>query len=150
LKGQAGVANARLAYQAFEEVTATARWQELASAGARVQRPLWASTGVKDPSYPDTLYVTELVARDTVNTMPGATLEATSDHGVITGDTVTGSYAGAAAVLDRLQAIGIDYDEVVTLLETEGVDKFEKSWTQLLGTVTDELERVRALSGGEA
>jgi transaldolase len=147
LKGKAAVANARLAYQAFEEVTASARWQELAAAGARVQRPLWASTGVKDPSYPDTLYVTELVAKDTVNTMPGATLEATADHGAITGDTITGAYAGAAQVLDQLQAIGIDYDDVTNLLEVEGLDKFEKSWTELLATVTSELERVAALGG---
>jgi transaldolase len=147
LKGKAAVANARLAYQAFEEVTASARWQELAAAGARVQRPLWASTGVKDPSYPDTLYVTELVAKDTVNTMPGATLEATADHGVITGDTVTSGYAEAAQTLSRLQEIGVDYDDVTAVLETEGLDKFEKSWTELLATVSGELERVAALGG---
>jgi transaldolase len=144
LKGKAGIANARLAYQAFEEVVGTARWQELAAAGAKVQRPLWASTGVKDPTYPDTMYVTDLVARDTVNTMPGATLEAVAEHGVITGDSVTGNYADATQVLDRLSALGIDYDEVVNLLEVEGVDKFEKSWAELLASVTDELERVTA------
>jgi len=149
LKGKAAVANARLAYQAFEEVTASARWQELAGAGARVQRPLWASTGVKDPSYPDTLYVTELVAKDTVNTMPGATLEATADHAQITGDTVTGHYAEAAEVLSRLQQLGVDYDDVTAVLETEGLDKFEKSWTELLATVSSELERIATL-GGEA
>jgi transaldolase len=149
LKSKAGVANARLAYQAFEEVLASARWQELAAAGARVQRPLWASTGVKDPSLPDTLYVTELVAKDTVNTMPGATLEATADHGVITGDTITGNYADATAVMNSLQQIGVDYDDVVTLLEVEGLDKFEKSWTDLLGSVTNELERVKALETGK-
>jgi transaldolase len=147
LKSKAGVANARLAYQAFEEVLATARWQDLAAAGARVQRPLWASTGVKDPSLPDTLYVTELVAKDTVNTMPGATLEATADHGVITGDSVTGNYADAAALLDQLAGVGISYDDVVELLEVEGLDKFEKSWGELLGSVTDELERARAAAG---
>lgn len=149
LKSKAGVANARLAYQAFEEVVATARWQELAGAGARVQRPLWASTGVKDPSLPDTLYVTELVAKDTVNTMPGATLEAVADHGVVTGDTITGNYADATSVMDQLQQIGVDYDDVVSLLEREGVDKFEKSWAELLGTVTDELERAKAAQGGD-
>jgi transaldolase len=148
LKGKAAVANAQLAYQAFEEVLATARWQELAASGARVQRPLWASTGVKDPSYPDTLYVTELVAKDTVNTMPGGTLEAVADHGQITGDTVTGAYAAAAAVLNTLAGVGIDYDEVVDLLEVEGVDKFEKSWVELLATVTDELDRVSAQTEG--
>jgi transaldolase len=147
LKGKAGIANAQLAYQAFEEVLASARWQELAGAGARVQRPLWASTGVKNPAYPDTLYVTELVAKDTVNTMPGATLEAAFDHAVITGDTITGSYAAAATVLDQLAGVGIDYDDVVGLLEVEGVDKFEKSWGELLGSVTDELERAKANAG---
>jgi transaldolase len=149
LKSKAGVANARLAYQAFEEVLATPRWQELAAAGARVQRPLWASTGVKDPSLPDTLYVTELVARDTVNTMPGATLEAVVDHGVITGDEVTNNYGDAAQVMADLAAVGVDYDDVVELLEVEGVDKFEKSWGDLLGSVTDELERATAAQEGD-
>ncbi|MBT0768819.1 transaldolase [Kineosporia sp. J2-2] len=144
LKSKAGLANAQLAYQAFEESVATARWQELAAAGAHVQRPLWASTGVKDPSLPDTLYVTELVAKNTVNTMPGATLEATFDHGVITGDTVTGSYAKATETMNALAAVGVDYNDVVNLLEVEGLDKFEKSWAELLGSVTDELERAKA------
>ncbi|GLY28733.1 transaldolase [Kineosporia sp. NBRC 101731] len=144
LKSKAGLANAQLAYQAFEESIATARWSELAAAGANVQRPLWASTGVKDPKLPDTLYVTELVAKDTVNTMPGATLEATFDHGVITGDTVTGSYAAATATMDALANAGVDYNDVVNLLEVEGLDKFEKSWGELLGSITDELERAKA------
>jgi len=144
LKSKAGVANAQLAYQAFEESVASARWQELASAGANVQRPLWASTGVKDPSLPDTLYVVELVAKDTVNTMPGATLEATFDHGEVRGDTVTGSYATATETMNKLAAVGVDYNDVVELLETEGLDKFGKSWGELLGTVTDELERAKA------
>jgi len=144
LKSKAGVANAQLAYQAYEEVSATARWQELAAAGANTQRPLWASTGVKDPALPDTLYVVELVAPETVNTMPGATLEATFDHGEVRGDTVTGSYAAATATMNGLAAVGVSYDDVVTLLEDEGVSKFEKSWAELLGTVTDELERAKA------
>jgi transaldolase len=144
LKGKAGVANARLAYQAFEEVLATARWQELAAAGAKVQRPLWASTGVKNPAYPDTLYVVDLVAPDTVNTMPGATLEAVFDHGEIKGDQVRGHYADASATMDQLAGVGIDYDDVVKVLEDEGVDKFEKSWGELLESVTNELERARA------
>jgi len=148
LKGKAAIANARLAYQAFEEVRDSARWQELAAAGARVQRPLWASTGVKDPSYPDTMYVTELVVRDTVNTMPHATLDATADHAEIRGDTVTGEYENAAEVMRSLQEIGIDYDDVTTVLEVEGLDKFEKSWAELLGTVDSELERVEAQYGG--
>jgi transaldolase len=149
LRGKAGVANARLAYRAFEEVTSGHRWHELAAAGARVQRPLWASTGVKDPAYSDTLYVSELVATDTVNTMPDATLDAVADHGVITGDTITGNYDDADQVMAALAAVGIDYDDVVELLEVEGVDKFEKSWAQLLGTVTDELERATAAAEGD-
>jgi transaldolase len=149
LKGQAAVANARLAYQAFEEVLGTARWQVLADAGARPQRPLWASTGVKDPSYPDTMYVTELVAPDTVNTMPGKTLDAVADHGEITGDTVRGRYPEATAVLDALARLGIGYAEVVDLLEREGVDKFEKSWAELLTTVDDELARASVSAGDE-
>jgi transaldolase len=144
LKGKAGLANARLAYQAFEEVFSTPRWGTLAEAGANVQRPLWASTGVKDPAYPDTMYVDELVAADVVNTMPGKTLEATADHGDIHGDTVTGGYEQAANVLDDLERLGVSYTEVVDLLETEGVDKFEKAWGELLDGVTAEMEKVTA------
>jgi len=142
LRGQAGVANARLAYQAFEEVTSTARWAVLAGAGARVQRPLWASTGVKNPAYPDTLYVTELVAANTVNTMPGSTLAATADHARITGDTVRGRSEQARRLLDDLSALGISYAEVTDVLEDEGVEKFDKSWAELLATVSDELARL--------
>jgi transaldolase len=109
-----------------------------------VQRPLWASTGVKDPAYPDTLYVTELVAPGTVNTMPEKTLEATFDHGVVTGDTVTPHYAAAAEVLDSLKRLGISYAAATTLLEREGVDKFAKSWEELLDGVTRELEKASA------
>jgi transaldolase len=141
LRGKAALANARLAYHAFEEVTASARWQELAALGARPQRPLWASTGVKDPQYPDTLYVTELVAPGTVNTMPGGTLSAVADHAVVAGDTVRGRDKEAAAQLDALAALGIGYAEVTELLEREGVDKFEKSWAQLLETISGELAR---------
>jgi transaldolase len=150
LRGKAGIANARLAYQAFEEVVATSRWQALADAGAKVQRPLWASTGVKNPDYDDTMYVTRLVARDIVNTMPGATLEAVADHGNVTGDTIHGTYPDAAALLDQLAGLGIDYNDVVDLLEREGVEKFEKSWEELLATVRDELERASARAEGEA
>ena len=149
LKGKAAIANARLAYQAYEEVFSTSRWQVLADAGARPQRPLWASTGVKDPAYPDTMYVTELVAPGTVNTMPGATMEAVADHGEVTGDTVRSGYTAAAQVLDDLAAQGISYAEVTELLEREGVDKFEKSWAELLGTVSDELARVSATDSDE-
>jgi transaldolase len=144
LKGKAGVANARLAYQAFEEVFSTPRWKTLADAGANPQRPLWASTGVKDPAYPDTLYVTELVAPGIVNTMPEKTLEATADHGQVTGDTITGGYAEASKVLDDLEGVGVSYNEVVDLLEVEGVEKFEKSWGELLAGVTAEMEKVTA------
>jgi len=142
LKGKAALANARLAYQAYEEVVASDRWAALEAAGANRQRPLWASTGVKDPSYPDTLYVTGLVAPGTVNTMPEATLEAVADHGEITGDTVRGSYEQARADLDAIAKLGIDYDEVVQLLEDEGVEKFEKSWTDLLASTEAELKRL--------
>ncbi|MGK5534350.1 transaldolase, partial [Streptomyces sp. URMC 129] len=132
LRGKAALANARLAYQAYQEVIAADRWQALSRAGANPQRPLWASTGVKDPAYPDTLYVTELVAPGTVNTMPGATLTATDDHGEITGNTITGTYQQARADLDALEKTGISYDEVVQLLEDEGVEKFETAWNGLL------------------
>jgi transaldolase len=144
LKGQAGVANARLAYQAYEEVFSTPRWKSLEADGAKPQRPLWASTGVKDPAYPDTMYVTELVAPGTVNTMPEKTLDATADHGEVSGDTVTPYYAEAAEVLDSLERLGISYAEVTGKLEREGVDKFEKSWGELLDGVTSELEKATA------
>jgi transaldolase len=144
LRGKAGVANARLAYQAYEEVFSTPRWESLAAAGAHPQRPLWASTGVKDPAYPDTMYVTELVAPGTVNTMPEKTLDATADHGEVTGDTVTPYYAEAAEVLDSLERLGISYAEVTAQLEREGVEKFESSWGELLGGVTRELEKATA------
>ena len=140
LKGQAGVANARLAYQVYEELFSTKRWAVLAEAGALPQRPLWASTGVKDPAYPDTLYVTELAAANVVNTMPEKTLDATYDHGVITGDTITGTYTEANNVLAALEKLGISYNEIVTLLETEGLDKFVASWKELLNHVQDALD----------
>ncbi|MBK6017925.1 transaldolase [Streptomyces sp. MBT53] len=139
LKGKAALANARLAYEAYEEVFAGDRWTGLASAGANKQRPLWASTGVKDPSYKDTLYVDELVAPGTVNTMPEATLNATADHGDIHGDTVTGGYAQARADLDAVERLGISYDTVVKQLEDEGVAKFEVAWQDLLGAVAKSL-----------
>lgn len=135
LKGKAGVANARLAYQIYEEKFTGDRWQALAAAGGHPQRPLWASTGVKDPNLPDTLYVTGLVAPNVVNTMPEKTLEATADHGVVEGDTITGLYQESAEVLSKLEAIGISYDDVVGQLETEGLDKFVTSWKELLADV---------------
>jgi transaldolase len=144
LRGKAAVANARLAYQRYEQVFATERWKALEQAGAHPQRPLWASTGTKDPAYPDTMYVTELVAPGTVNTMPEATLEAVADHGEVEGDTVTGHYAEAQQVLDDLKAAGIDYDDVVEQLEREGVKKFEDSWAELLDSVKEQLARAGA------
>ncbi|MGN6442978.1 MAG: transaldolase [Arthrobacter sp.] len=146
LKGKAGLANARLAYQVYEELFATERWALLADAGALPQRPLWASTGVKDPAYPDTLYVTELVAPGVVNTMPEKTLDATYDHGVVTGDTVKGTYEDANATLDALEKLGVSYNEVVALLETEGLDKFVASWKELLADVEGALASARKAS----
>ncbi|MGV9276856.1 transaldolase [Streptomyces griseosporeus] len=140
LKGRAALANARLAYEAYEEVFSGGRWQALAGAKANKQRPLWASTGVKDPAYKDTLYVDELVAPGTVNTMPEATLNAVADHGEITGDTVTGGYAQARADLAAVERLGISYDEVVRQLEDEGVRKFEAAWQDLLDAVAKALD----------
>ena len=136
LKSKAGIANARLAYQVFTQAFDSERAKGLLAAGANVQRPLWASTGVKDPTLADTLYVTELAVANVVNTMPEKTLEATFDHGVIDGDQVTGNYDSANAVLDALDAMGISYEEVTALLEKEGVEKFIVSWNELLDTVT--------------
>ncbi|MGW4437246.1 transaldolase [Streptomyces sp. NPDC004596] len=147
LRGKAAIANARLAYQAYEEVFGSERWSALENAGANRQRPLWASTGVKDPAYPDTMYVTELVAPNTVNTMPEATLEALEDHGEIRGNTVSGTYEQARADLDALERLGIAYDDVVQVLEDEGVDKFETSWNDLLKSTQAELERLAPSEG---
>jgi len=143
LKSKAGIANARLAYEVFEQAFASDRAAALIAAGANPQRPLWASTGVKDPSLPDTLYVTELSVDRTVNTMPEKTLQATFDHGVITGDAVTGTYDEARATLESLDTLGVSYDEVTALLEKEGVDKFVVSWNELLDTVSAALEAAR-------
>ena len=142
LRGKAAVANARLAYERYEKVIASDRWQALAAAGANVQRPLWASTGVKDPAYDDTMYVVELVAPDTVNTMPEATLNAVADHGTISGNTIAGTYDAAQKVLDDLAALGIGYDDVIEVLEAEGVQKFEDSYAQLAESVRGQLEAI--------
>jgi len=141
LRGKAAVANARLAYQAYEEVFSTPRWENLAADGAHRQRPLWASTGVKDPTYPDTKYVVELAAPNTVNTMPTKTLQAVADHGQNKGDQVTGSYRDAGNVLDSLERLGISYADVTSVLEDEGVDKFATSWSELLASVQAELTK---------
>mgnify|MGYP000358349325 CR=1 FL=1 len=143
IKNKAALANARLAYQLFEQSFAADRWTELAAAGANVQRPLMASTGVKDPALPDTLYVTELVAPNLVNTMPEKTMEAVFDHGVIPQDSITGKYAEAKLVLHTLSAMGISYDEVTALLEREGVEKFIVSWNELVESVEKALEANR-------
>jgi transaldolase len=141
VRGQAAIANARLAYESYEKVFSSPRWQALQAAGARPQRPLWASTGVKDPSYDDTRYVVDLVAPGTVNTMPEATLDAVADHGVIRGDTVRGTYDAGRATIAALEALGIGYQDVIELLEVEGVDKFEVSWHELLESTQAELSK---------
>jgi transaldolase len=143
LEGEAAIANARLAYQAYEQTFAGDRWDTLAAAGANKQRPLWASTGVKDPKYNDTRYVVELVAPNTVNTAPEKTIDAVRDHGVIRGNTIDGTYAQASAVFSSLEALGIDLDDVFEVLETEAVQKFEQAWSELLDSVTQELRSHR-------
>jgi transaldolase len=142
LRGKAAVANAALAFEAYEEVCGGDRWAALSAAGAHPQRPLWASTSVKDPSYDDTMYVDQLVTRGVVNTMPEQTIDAVADHGKITGDTVRGHYAEARELLDALAGVGIDYDDVVQVLEDEGVEKFATSWNELLDAVGAELKRL--------
>jgi transaldolase len=143
LRGKAAVANARLAYELFEERfgESSPRWAALHGKGARLQRPLWASTSTKDPAYPDTKYVVELVAPDTVNTMPEATILAVADHAVLHGNAVSGTYEEARKVFEELAELGIGYQDVVTVLEEEGVSKFAASWQELLDTIQTELER---------
>jgi transaldolase len=147
LRGKAAVANSRLAYAAFQQVFSGPRWDALAAKGATAQRPLWASTGVKNPEYSDTLYVSDLVVADTVNTMPEKTLIAFADHGELhpgnNGDAVTGTAAQAQEVFDAVAAAGVDITDVFLVLEDEGVDKFEKSWSELWDTVTDQLDKAR-------
>ncbi|WP_039798838.1 transaldolase [Nocardia araoensis] len=151
LRGKAGIANARLAYAEYQDVfdggKHTSTFLNLAASGANRQRPLWASTGVKNPEYPDTMYVTELVATNTVNTLPEKTLQAVADHGAISGDTVSGKAQEAEEVFDRLAAVGIDLDDVFAVLEREGVDKFEKSWEELLSATADELKSASTGNG---
>ena len=144
LRGKAGIANARLAYAAYEEVFEGGdRYAALKGDGARVQRPLWASTGVKNPEYVDTMYVDEMVAPNTVNTMPEKTLDAVADHGVITGNTVSGKAAESQALFDELTAVGIDLPDVFKVLEDEGVEKFEKSWLELLEATQGQLDAAK-------
>lgn len=141
LRGKAAVANALVAYGAFEEVFGSDRWRVLEEAGANPQRPLWASTGVKNPDYDDTMYVRDLVVADTVNTMPEKTLDAFADHGEVRGDVVTGKGAEGRAVLTRITEVGIDWEDVLVALETEGVDKFKKSWEELVATVQGQMDK---------
>jgi transaldolase len=142
LRGKAGIANARLAYKLFEEKFDSDRWRALEAAGAKPQRPLWASTSTKDPAYEDTMYVVDLVAKGVVNTMPEPTLHAVDDHGVVTGDTVTGHYVDAQQVLDDLAAVGVNYDDVVQVLEDEAIEKFENSWNELIESIQGELDKL--------
>ncbi len=148
LHGKAAIANARLAYERYEKVFSSDRWQALADAGAHPQRPLWASTSTKNPEYRDVMYVEELIAPGVVNTMPEATIHAFADHGEVRGDTITPYYDDARQVLEQLEALGIDYDDVVDTLEREGVEKFAVSWNELLEGVAKSLEAAR--SGADA
>lgn len=140
LKSKAALANARLAYGLFQERFASPRWKNLEAKGARLQRPLMASTGVKDPALPDTLYVTELVAADLVNTMPEKTMMATADHGVISGDTITPNMTSASSFMQELAAAGVDFADVTQKLEDEGVSKFVASWDELVESVATAVE----------
>ncbi len=142
VRGKAAIANARLAYELFEQKSATPRWEALTARGALPQRPLWASTSVKDKAYPDTMYVTELVAPGTVNTMPEDTLHATADHGELRGDTIRGTYDEARQVFAELERLGVSYDDVVQVIEDEGVEKFVTSWTDLLKTIENQMAAV--------
>ncbi|HKE63051.1 MAG TPA: transaldolase [Micromonosporaceae bacterium] len=144
MHGKAAIANAQLAYQLYEKAFATERWAALAAAGARPQRPLWASTSTKNPAYRDVMYVEELVAPGVVNTMPEPTIRAFADHGETRPDAVTGSYAAAQKVLDDLAALGVDYHDVVDTLEREGVDKFEASWNEMRSSVVSQLTAATA------
>jgi len=141
LRGKAAIANARLAYELFEQRFSAdnPRWAALRAQGAKVQRPLWASTSTKDPAFPDTMYVVDLVVKDTVNTMPEGTIKATADHGQLRGDTVHGTYDESRQVFADLEKLGISYDDVVQVLEEEGVSKFAASWSELLETIKKEM-----------
>jgi transaldolase len=144
LLGKAGVANARLAFKAYEEFFTGERWEAMAALGANTQRPLWASTGVKNPDYDDTMYVVDLAVENTVNTMPEKTLEAVADHGEVRGDRVRPFYDDAAAHMEALREAGIDYDDVIAVLIKEGVDKFVVAWDELQSTLAESLEAARA------
>jgi transaldolase len=140
LKGKAAIANAQLAYEAYTEVFGGDRWKALAGAGAHPQRPLWASTSTKSPEFKDTIYVEELIAPGTVNTMPESVIHAFADHGETRGDTITPAFGDAKKVFADLAAVGVDFDDVVKVLEDEGVEKFEASWKELLEGVDKSLK----------
>jgi transaldolase len=144
LRGKAAIANARLAYEIFEKHFNTPRWEALSVRGARVQRPLWASTSTKDPAYRDTMYVEDLIAPHTVNTMPESTMHAMADHGVVRGNTIAGTYDEARQVFADLENLGISYDDVVAVLEDEGVRKFSDSWDGLLKTIGEQLDPAKS------
>ena len=135
LKGTAAIANAIMAYQAFIDFSNSDQWQILQNQGANLQRPLWASTGVKDPAYDPTRYVMQLVAKDTVNTMPENTLKAVRESGIFAGDTITKNYQGAKATLAKLAITGIDLEKITDHLEVDGVEKFETAWLELIESV---------------
>ncbi len=147
LLGTIGIANARLAYEAFEGIIASERWQRLAAAGARVQRPLWASTGTKNPAYSDVLYVDELIGRDTINTVPPETLRKFDDHGTVAA-TLAGHGDDARARMERLERLGVDFDDVTRVLEDQGIEKFAKSYASLLATIA--AKRAALGKGGAA
>jgi transaldolase len=144
LRGKAAIANAQLAYEVYEQTAASARWQALQAKGARMQRILWASTGVKDKTYEDTRYVVELAAPNSVNTMPEITLHAVADHGRPRGNALTGTYESARATFRELQKIGIDFEDVVKVLEQQGLASFAKSWEELITSVTAQLKKAGA------
>ncbi|TDC35576.1 transaldolase [Micromonospora sp. 15K316] len=148
LRGKAAVANAQLAYERYGEVFSSDRWQALADAGARPQRPLWASTSTKNPDYRDVIYVEQLIAPGTVNTMPESVIKAYADHGETKADTITGEYDTARKAFSDLEAAGVNMAEVIDVLEREGVEKFEASWLELLDGVRKSLES--AAQGGGA
>jgi transaldolase len=134
LAGTTGIANARLAYAAFERILASDRWRRLAAKGARVQRPLWASTGTKNPAYSDVLYLEQLIGRDTINTVPPETLRSFEDHGTVT-PTLAGHEPAARRRMEQLSGTGIDFDDVTRVLEREGIEKFAKSYAALIATI---------------
>ncbi|WP_433550746.1 transaldolase [Micromonospora zamorensis] len=140
LRGKAAVANAQLAYERYTKVFSSDRWKALADAGAHPQRPLWASTSTKNPDYRDVIYVEELIAPGTVNTMPESVIHAYADHGETRGDTITGAYDAARKVFADLESVGVDMADVIATLEREGVEKFEASWQELLDGVRKSLE----------